>query len=184
MGRRRSRARSDRGSAPPARGNSAALRGQAGRGGATGWAPSTALPRVRPSHGVRASKARPRGRVVSRGGGGAPEPLSSPRQLDDQAGAADENLVAGDELLLAFDPHENAGLRAKVGQKDGARLLLDEAVLITHERIAREHEVSARRADLQRRTPRENAGPLGSALEDLHHTKRRGPLGRRVEVRR
>ena len=66
-------------------------------------------------------------------------------QLDEEPRPADEELVARDELLLALDADEDARARAEVGEQDRPGLLLDEAVLLADERIAREDEVAVAR---------------------------------------
>src|SRR5262249_39951127 len=101
-----------------------------------------------------------------------------------QPRAADHELVAVQELLLALDAHEHAGARSEVRQHDRSRLFLDEAVLIVDERIRGEDEVTDRRPDLHRLAARDDARALRAAREDLHDPERRRPLRRRIEVRR
>ena len=88
-----------------------------------------------------------------------------------------DELVAGDELLLALDADEDAGARAEIGEDDRAGLLLDEAVLVVDERIGGEDEVADRRADLHRGTARDDARALRAALEELHDAEGRRPFG-------
>src|SRR5580658_3678464 len=105
-------------------------------------------------------------------------------ELQRETRSAHEKLVAPYELLLALDAYEYARARPKIRQQDRPRLLLDETVLLAHERVAGEHEVAVRRADLKRRAACENARTERAPLEHLHDPKRRNPLRRRVIVSR
>src|SRR5262245_19565672 len=88
------------------------------------------------------------------------------------------------ELLLASNADEDARARAQIGEHDGARLLFDQAVLHGHEWVVGDDQIADGRADLQRVAARYDARSERARLHDLSDSKRRGPLGGRVEVRR
>src|SRR4051812_32022084 len=101
---------------------------------------------------------------------------SGGRELDLEARAADEELVARFERLASLHAHEDAAPRAEIGQHEGLRLLLEDAVVLGDERVVLQDEVVRvldAGSDLQQAFARHRARAGGAPLEDLLHAERR-----------
>lgn len=111
--------------------------------------------------------------------------LSTPcREIDDEPRPSNQKFVSVHQLLFAAYAHEYSRARAEVREHDRARLFLDDAVLLIDEGVVCEHEVADHGADLESISSRYDARAGRPSFENLHDPKGRGPLGRRIEVRR